>query len=182
MDITVRIPDDLAKRLGSPGELERRALEALALEEYKLGHLTRPELRRLLGFGTRTALDEFVTSHGLFGTYTEEDLERDRQPAGAQLLKVNAACRRRYRAAPLPHTDRRSTLFDRVLIPQTVRDELAHRNAPALVGGNGSLKLRLWLEVRPNPDRDSGDRMMVALDDGEQAAIALAVAVGADLV
>jgi predicted nucleic acid-binding protein len=75
-----------------------------------------------------------------------------------------------------------STLFDRVLIPQTVRDELAHRNAPALVGGNGSLKLRLWLEVRPNPDRDSGDRMMVALDDGEQAAIALAVAVGADLV
>jgi predicted nucleic acid-binding protein len=39
-----------------------------------------------------------------------------------------------------------------------------------------------WLEVRPNPDRDSGDRLMLALDDGEQAAIALAVAVGADLV
>ena len=38
MDVTVRIPDDLAQRLGSVGELERRALEALALEEYKLGH------------------------------------------------------------------------------------------------------------------------------------------------
>lgn len=79
MDITVRIPDDLAKRLGSPRELERRALEALALEEFKLGHMTRPELRRLLGFATRGALDEFLTSHGVFGTYTEEDLERDRE-------------------------------------------------------------------------------------------------------
>jgi hypothetical protein len=57
MDITVRIPDDLARRLGSTGELERRALEALALEEFKLGHLTRRELRRLLGFGTRAKLD-----------------------------------------------------------------------------------------------------------------------------
>ncbi len=79
MEITVRIPDELAKRLGSVGEIERRALEALALEEYKLGHLTRPELRRLLGFGTRAALDEFLTSHGVFGTFTEEDLERERR-------------------------------------------------------------------------------------------------------
>ena len=68
MDITVRISDDLVERLGSVSDLERRALEALALEEYKAGHLTRPELRRLLGFGTRAALDEFLTSHGVFGT------------------------------------------------------------------------------------------------------------------
>ena len=79
MDITVRIPDDLARRLGSTGELERRALEALALEEFKLGHLTRPELRRLLGFGTRAKLGELLTAHQVFGTYTPEDLERDRQ-------------------------------------------------------------------------------------------------------
>src|ERR1700736_4223134 len=32
------------------GDLSRRALEALALDEYKLGHLTTAELRRLLGF------------------------------------------------------------------------------------------------------------------------------------
>jgi hypothetical protein len=49
MDILVRIPDDLAQRLGTQGEVERRALEALALEEYRLGHLTEPELQRLLG-------------------------------------------------------------------------------------------------------------------------------------
>jgi predicted nucleic acid-binding protein len=74
-----------------------------------------------------------------------------------------------------------ATLFDRVLIPQTVRDELAHRNAPDLVR-EWIAQTPAWLEVRPNPDRDSGDRMMVALDDGEQAAIALAIAVEADLV
>jgi hypothetical protein len=33
MDIKVHIPDALARRLGTTGELERRALEALALEE-----------------------------------------------------------------------------------------------------------------------------------------------------
>ena len=79
MDVTVHIPDDLARRLGTAGEVERRALEALALEEFKLGHLTKPELRRLLGFGTRAKLDEFLTAHEVFGTYTPEDLERDRQ-------------------------------------------------------------------------------------------------------
>jgi hypothetical protein len=31
MDITVRSLDDVAKRLGSAGELERRTLEGLAL-------------------------------------------------------------------------------------------------------------------------------------------------------
>jgi uncharacterized protein YgbK (DUF1537 family) len=36
MEITLRIPDEFARLLGSTGEIERRALEALALEEYKL--------------------------------------------------------------------------------------------------------------------------------------------------
>jgi len=74
MEVTVRIPDDLAQRLGTAGELERRALEALALEEYKLGHLTKPELRRLLGFGTGAALDGFLKAHDLFEPDTPGDL------------------------------------------------------------------------------------------------------------
>ena len=76
MDVIVTIPDDLASRLGDGGSLERRALEALALEEFKLGHLTRPELRRLLGFGTRAKLDEFLAAHRVAGTYSAADLER----------------------------------------------------------------------------------------------------------
>jgi hypothetical protein len=35
------------------GDLPRRALEAFALEEYKSGHVTKMELRRLLGFSTQ---------------------------------------------------------------------------------------------------------------------------------
>ena len=78
-EITVRIPADLARRLGTGGEVERRVLEALALDEFRQRHLGRVELRRLLGFATRAKLDEFLTGRGVFGTYTADDLERDRR-------------------------------------------------------------------------------------------------------
>src|SRR3954469_19308242 len=78
-EITVRIPAELARLVGTGGEVERRVLEALALEEFKQGHLSRAELRRLLGFGTRMKLDEFLAAHGVFGTYTVDDLERERR-------------------------------------------------------------------------------------------------------
>jgi len=94
MEITVRIPDDLADRLGTAGELERRALEALALEEYKLGRLTKPELRRLLGFGTRDALDGFLKAHDVYEQYTLDDLERERQDFQSCLRKCS--CPRRW--------------------------------------------------------------------------------------
>jgi hypothetical protein len=80
MNVIVEIPDDVARRLSaSGGDLSRRALEALALEEYKLGHLTRPDLRRLLGFRTRAQLDAFFNEHAVFASYTAADLERDRR-------------------------------------------------------------------------------------------------------
>lgn len=53
MNLTVEIPDDVAKRLSAGGgDLSRRALEALAAEEYRQGRLNKPDLRRLLGFST----------------------------------------------------------------------------------------------------------------------------------
>jgi uncharacterized protein YgbK (DUF1537 family) len=80
MNLIVQIPDDVARRLvAAGGDLSRRALEALALEEYKLGHLTKPELRRLLGFGTRDALDGFLKAHDIFEPYSLDDLERERR-------------------------------------------------------------------------------------------------------
>ena len=36
-EITVRIPADLARRLGTGGEVERRVLEGLALDEFRQG-------------------------------------------------------------------------------------------------------------------------------------------------
>jgi hypothetical protein len=79
MNVTLPIPDDLAARLGTSDDLARRALEAFALEEYRAGRLTRPELRRLLGLPTRYDLDGFLKARGIFEDYTLADLERERE-------------------------------------------------------------------------------------------------------
>jgi hypothetical protein len=98
-EITVRIPDDLARRLGTVGEIERRALEVLALEEFKLGHLTKPELRRLLGFGTRMKLDEFLKAHDVYEPYTLDDLEREREDLAAIVPDKESRARAHQAAA-----------------------------------------------------------------------------------
>ncbi|HLJ45607.1 MAG TPA: UPF0175 family protein [Bryobacteraceae bacterium] len=80
MDVTVHIPDDLAGPLkAAAGDLSRRALEGLALEEFKSGHLTKAQLRRLLGFETRYELDGFLKAHGILMSVTAEDVRRDVQ-------------------------------------------------------------------------------------------------------
>ncbi len=79
MEVTVHIPDDLAARLGAEGDLSRRALEALALEEYKSGRIGRADLRRLLGYTTRYELDGFLKAHDVWTDYTLEDFHRERE-------------------------------------------------------------------------------------------------------
>jgi predicted nucleic acid-binding protein len=46
----------------------------------------------------------------------------------------------------------------------------------------GLRKRRCGLRVKPNPDRNSDNAVATILDEGERAAIALAGAVGADLI
>ena len=66
MDVTLHIPDELAQRLkAAGGDISRRALEALALDEYKIGHLTADELRRVLSFDAQADLNAFLTAHGV---------------------------------------------------------------------------------------------------------------------
>jgi hypothetical protein len=80
MDVTVHIPDDIAARLTADGgDLSRLALEGLALEEYKNERITKAELRRLLGFGTRYRLDGFLKAHNVFEKYTMADFEQERE-------------------------------------------------------------------------------------------------------
>lgn len=63
MEVTVQIPDDIAARLRAAGDdLPRRTLEALVAEEYREGHLNKPDLRRLLGFETSYEIDGFLES------------------------------------------------------------------------------------------------------------------------
>lgn len=65
MNVMVPIPDALAARFGSEAELGRRAVEALALEEYRAGRLSRVELSRLLGLESDSALENFLQAHGV---------------------------------------------------------------------------------------------------------------------
>ncbi len=77
MNLIVRIPDDLAERLGADvATLERRALEALVAEEYRAGRLHKPDLRRLLGFETSYEIDGFLKAHEVYDGITLDELDR----------------------------------------------------------------------------------------------------------
>lgn len=77
MNLVVRIPDELAQRLGAGNvDLERRALEALVAEEYRAGRLSRPDLRQLLGFETGHEIDGFLKAHDIDDGITLEELNR----------------------------------------------------------------------------------------------------------
>jgi len=78
MEFTVQVPDDLAGRIvASGGDLPRRALEALALDEFKCGRITKPKLRRVLGFETGYQLDGFLKAHEVYEDYSMQDLDRE---------------------------------------------------------------------------------------------------------
>jgi hypothetical protein len=79
MNLTLEIPDDVAARLkAAGGDLSRRALEALIAEEYRQGHLAKPDLRRVLGFETSDQIGTFLKAHEVWIDYSMEDLERER--------------------------------------------------------------------------------------------------------
>ncbi len=78
MEVTVRIPDDIAARLAEAGDLSRRTLEAFALEELKAGRISEPELGPMLGLA-RLQIDGFLKSRGVYDDYTMEDFERERR-------------------------------------------------------------------------------------------------------
>ena len=79
-------------------DLSRRALEALVLEEYRRGRLTRPEAGRLLGFETRAELDTFFAAREAFGTYTAAALEQDLRCRFGVRTQVMLAIESRHRA------------------------------------------------------------------------------------
>jgi predicted HTH domain antitoxin len=78
MQVTVEIPEDIARLLNSKwGNLPRGVLESLALEAYRSGTITTPQLRRLLGFATPMEVDAFLKKAGVYLDYGIEDLEED---------------------------------------------------------------------------------------------------------
>jgi len=71
-------------------------------------------------------------------------------------------------------------LFDQVCVPQSVFEELNHHDTPAIVRTWVS-QTPDWFRIDPDPATLT-DEGAESLDAGEQAAIALALAIKADLI
>lgn len=77
MQVTINIPDELARTLTAPGQdPARAALEAWGLEAYRQRRLSGYQLRILLGMSSRWELDGFLKEHRV-EKYTVEDFEKD---------------------------------------------------------------------------------------------------------
>lgn len=75
--IALEVPEDIAKRLASAWpDVSRGALEAVALEGYRDGTLSREQIGRILGlsFGETEA---FLKARQAYLAYDEEDFKSD---------------------------------------------------------------------------------------------------------
>lgn len=82
MEITLKIPDELALKVASEGrDPARVALEALALEGYRAELLSESAVRQMLGFDSRMEVHAFLKEHGVYLHYDVADLEQDRVTA-----------------------------------------------------------------------------------------------------
>lgn len=78
MNVAVELPEDIIRRLESAWQdVPRRALEAVAVEGYRSGALSRVEVGRLLGFSFWQT-EAFLKERQAYLPYTDADLARDR--------------------------------------------------------------------------------------------------------
>ena len=75
--VAIELPEEIASRLGAPGDLSRVALEALAAQGYRSGKLAHAEVQKMLGFSSRWETDSFLKQAGAYLDYMEADLEQD---------------------------------------------------------------------------------------------------------
>jgi predicted HTH domain antitoxin len=77
MEVTIRVPDELAHRLSADGDVSRQVLEAFALEGYRNNSLTLLEVSELLGMG-RIETEDFLGRHNVpLAQMDEAELERE---------------------------------------------------------------------------------------------------------
>ena len=79
MRIAVDLPEDIAERLETTWrDVSRGTLEAVALEGYRDGSLTRDQVGRLLGLSFWDT-EAFLKERQAYLSYDEEDFEQDRR-------------------------------------------------------------------------------------------------------
>ena len=87
MEITINLPEDIARAFIANGEnLERKVLEATAMEGYRTGRLSHGQVGRVLGLG-RFDVDAFFKIHGVPINYSFDDLQEDRRTLDNLALK-----------------------------------------------------------------------------------------------
>ena len=76
---SVHLPREASRTLERAfgGNLDRAALEALAIEGYRM--LSASEVARVLGLETSLAAQKWLTEHGVEANSSLDDLERDRE-------------------------------------------------------------------------------------------------------
>lgn len=78
MKISIDLPDDVVARLVDAGQdLSRAALEALAIDAYRMNRITGHQLRQLLDLQSRYELDGVLKRHGVPLEYTLDEFERE---------------------------------------------------------------------------------------------------------
>ena len=78
MKIWLDLPDTAVKQLAENGEdLSRAALEALAIDAYRMNRISGYQLCQLLDIPSSYDLDGFLKRHGVPLDYTIEDFERE---------------------------------------------------------------------------------------------------------
>jgi predicted HTH domain antitoxin len=91
MEVTLHIPDEVAKQLAPEGaDLSRKVLEALAIDGYRKQTLSLYQIGQMLGL-TRIEAEDFLACNQVpLADLTVADLDRD-------MAAVEAAFRRRNR-------------------------------------------------------------------------------------
>jgi predicted HTH domain antitoxin len=83
--IWLDLPDDVVEQLHAEGQdLSRAALEALAIDAYRMNRITAHQLCRVLGIPSRYDLDGFLKHHGVPLEYSLADFD-DEAAASARL-------------------------------------------------------------------------------------------------
>lgn len=78
MKIWLDLPDAAVRQLAEEGkDLSRAALEALAIDAYRMSRISGYQLCQLLGVPSRDDLDAFLKRHGVPLQYTVEDFDRE---------------------------------------------------------------------------------------------------------
>src|SRR5213592_1351033 len=89
MEVTLNIPDEVAKRLSaSGGDVSRRALEAIALEGYREHTLTLYQISEMLGL-SRVETEDFQPKHNIPLPETDDANQASEEARSKAALRAN---------------------------------------------------------------------------------------------